>query len=203
MNEEADFFSFAKQHTAVVDARSAPLAERAIAALLAIGTEPEKLPELLGLSVREVETILRKESIIDLITDVQVKLDLNTAERLQRLAPLALYKKAKLMFSDKEAIVDKTTTYILDQSIGKALQKVETTSYNLNVSGADLDEQLQKNLERLDKLTNEYQKLVIDLDEELPMDPPKAIKPPKPTLAEKISLVTRNTPGIVIGKNGN
>ena len=137
--------------------------DRVIAFFVAKGISYEQACERLGLSEQYAAQIRERQEIFQLVLQIQTALQLSLPDQLKALAPLALQRKMELvMFSKDERVINSASSFIIEQAVGKATQKVEVQSRHLNAreEAEELDRNLDAANTRLEQLMEERQRVL-------------------------------------------
>ncbi len=126
--------------------------ERAALVMLATGISPEIIKRSLGIQPQEFEDLVVEDISVKFICAVQDNLKLTVQERIANMANLAVATKYSLMVGGSEKVRESTSTFIIEQYMGKATQKIE--SKNLSITGnisdlTELDKQLEQATKRV------------------------------------------------------
>lgn len=137
--------------------------ERVVCFFVARGQSFEQACSKLGLQPDLADKLKQREELMQLVMQIQTALKLPLHEQLKSLAPLALQRKMELvMFSKNEAVVNAASSFIIEQAEGRATQKVEVQSFNLNARAEmdEVDTALQATQDRLAVIQAERQRLL-------------------------------------------
>ena len=127
--------------------------DKAIVALVAMGTSKDLVAKTLDLDEDEVSSVITSEEGLTLLCKIQDGLGRTPAERLCKAANLAVAKQVALLNSDNDKLAAEASRYILDQAIGKALQRSEVRNYTLVADARSIHakyEAVQEQLKALD-----------------------------------------------------
>lgn len=128
--------------------------EKAAIAMLATGMSMASVAKTLDLEEYSVQALIKRDDAIELLCKIQDGLGLTAEERLAKAANMAVAKQIALINSDNERIAGEAARYVLDQAMGKALQRSEIRSTVLTADARDIHskyEALQESLKQVAK----------------------------------------------------
>jgi hypothetical protein len=144
--------------------------DKAAIAMIATGSSKETVTKILGLSQEEVSEVITSKLGLELLCKIQDGLGMTAEERLCKAANLAVAKQIALLNSSNDKLASEAARYILDQAIGKALQRQEVRNYTLVADATSIRakyDAVQEQLQALDQqrkaLLASKQKAMIDV----------------------------------------
>lgn len=102
--------------------------EKAALTLLAQGTPRDVITKSLGLEDNELTWLLESKDAFVFVSKVQESLGMTPVEQIAKLAPLAVQAKMQLLLHGSEKERAAASTFIIEQAVGKALQRNETVA---------------------------------------------------------------------------
>lgn len=112
--------------------------EKAAVAMVAMGSSVEDVSSVLDLTTGSIQVLLKQRSAINLLCKLQDGLGLSPEDRIAKAANLAVSKQVALVNSDNEKIAGEAARYIIDQTLGKALQRSEIRSASLVIDATSI-----------------------------------------------------------------
>lgn len=105
--------------------------EKAVVALVALGTGKDTIEKTLSLTEEEVSEALSSEQGIELLCKIQDGIGMSPEERICKGANLAVAKLLAMLHSSNERSVLEAARFIVEQAVGKAIQRQEIRNYTV------------------------------------------------------------------------
>jgi hypothetical protein len=112
--------------------------DKAAIALIAMGSSKEITAQTLGIDAGDVSLLIASKAALDLLCKIQDGLGLTAEERLVKAANLAVSKQIALLNSDNERVAGEAARYIIDQAVGKSLQRAEIRSVSMTIDAQSI-----------------------------------------------------------------
>lgn len=129
---------------------------RAMALERARGVSAELLAQRFGMSAPAVRSLCAQTWFIELTLKVQVDECMTFDERLEGLAEIALQKQAEILHHSRDPkLLEKLSNSIIDRAKGKATQRIDMRSMNINVNQelGELEKELELTERRIHEIT--------------------------------------------------
>jgi len=134
--------------------------DKAAIAMVALGTSKDVVAKTLAMTEDEVGEVITSKLGLDLLCKIQDGLGMTPEERLCKAANLAVAKQVALLNSDNDRLASEASRYILDQAIGKALQRQEVRNYTLVADATSIRAKYDAIQDQLKALDSQRQALL-------------------------------------------
>lgn len=133
---------------------------RVLAFLLSQGYSAEQLADIFGdLSVKELALT---PEVTTCLLKLQTTFAIPLQDRIAQISHVAFERKLQIaLYSENDNVADRAVSDLLDRSLGKAVQRVDVKSTNLDVTAnlSEIDAKIQSGLKKLEEL-NRIQKSI-------------------------------------------